>query len=45
MKLKRLLQALSLVLVGAGLFAPAPWNWVIGVLAVLVALWLEWMSA
>lgn len=43
-RVNRTLQALSLILCGAGLFAPAPWNFVIGGIGVVVALVLAWLS-
>jgi hypothetical protein len=45
MKLTRVLRTLNFILVGAALFAPAPWNWIVGVLAVVVTLVLEWLSS
>ncbi len=44
MKLIRVLQTLNLMLIGAAIFAPSPWSWMIGVLAVIVTLVLAWMS-
>lgn len=40
----RTLEALSLVLCGAGLFASTPWNYIIWGVSVLVILSMEWLS-
>lgn len=45
MKLTRLLQTLGFILCGAGLFAAAPWSYIIWFASVVILLWAQWLSA